>query len=158
MILKHIGIVFVLVLLYVGKLFAQEDFGSHIKLARNADLIIIGEVVSTSTNTFNLPPSFSTYDPEVYQAVVFRVEKVIKGKYSSDFVRTMIGFDAKFTQLPFPESLEIKNGRKYILLLKTKVKPDKCKNLSEENFNNLECYRVSNNALIVALKEEIEAI
>jgi|GEM_PF-6305827 len=134
-----------------------QDVGSQIRLASNAELIVIGDSVSSSTDTFNTPLTTS-HTVAVYQSVVFRVDRVLKGSYSEKFIRTMISYSIEYTTPPFPELLEVKNERKYILLLKYKLKPEQCKKLPDEEFNEMTCYSIINSAVIVAEEAEIETI
>jgi hypothetical protein len=156
--LKQLMLFIIFVVLSLGVVSAQEDTGSQIQLAYNADLIIVGEAVSLSTDTFKVSAFSSTHDTEVFQSVVFQVEKVLKGNHSSKYLRTMIGYNIQYAQLPFPERLEVSKGRKYILLIRYKLKPEQCKNLPDEEFNKLDCYQIIEDAVIIAVKEEIEAI
>src|ERR1043165_6252214 len=110
--LRMVSCFLILTLLFAVISVMAQIQGSQITLARNSDLIVIGEAVSISRPFL---PS-ATNEPLAYQSIIFRVENVLRGNFSRTFLRTMVIYDKEILD-KYPQFALDKTGIKYIVLL-----------------------------------------
>lgn len=130
---------------------------SHVLLARNADVILIGELAYLGKSPYSREPSFIlplTNVASEDQTVVVRVRDVLKGGYRSTFMKVSVVFGVELLTMP---TLDLKEERPYILLLKREETPGACEELKHKEYQQLPCYSISREAVIIATTEEVQA-
>lgn len=130
---------------------------SHVLLARNADMILIGEVTYLGKSPYSRESSLIlplTNVASEDQTVVFRVRDVLKGGYSPSFLKLSVVFGVELLTIP---TLALKEKRTYILLLRREDAPSACEELKIRDYQQLPCYRISREAVIIATTDEVQA-
>jgi hypothetical protein len=135
----------------------QQNSGSQVLLARNADIILIGEVVYLGKSPYSREPSVMLRPSNVAsenQTVVFQVRDTLKGGYKQPFIKIDVAFSVELLTMP---TLTLKDETPYILLVKREETPTACEELKIKEYQQLPCYRISREAVIIATNEDVEA-
>lgn len=132
---------------------------SQILVARDADLIVVGKAVWLADSPFKNPSSpweiRPTNIPSVYQTVVFQIAELIKGKNDGKYLKVCVRYSVELLAQP---SLELKEGRNYILLLQTRHAQPVCSSDIPREYGELDDIEASSDAVIVSTPDEVRAI
>jgi hypothetical protein len=150
-------------LLLQSNVVTGQTSGSQILMARNAKLIIIGEVEYLAKR----PPTITTAAHVDYQTVVYRVHEVLKGTYTEKLMK--VGIGVALDNPGLPESI-FRKETKFILILERQEDEEDCYEQIWESFaefktppefkkyEKLPCFHIDREAAIEANDEEVEAI
>lgn len=143
-----------LLLLFLSSISAGQAGKSHILVAHESNLILVGEIVDLG----KAPPSHLPISPHVnYQVVVFRVCEVIKGTYEERLIKVDVGFSTRMERLP---DGTFTKGRQMILLLKQEKDFGNCTTAANEpeQYKRAVCYSLLLEYLILSNKVEVDAV